>query len=115
MKNKTILTILIILLATITFGCAESSMVDPKHTVEVTLRTVDIGFRDGSYQQVPNVMSWQTVETGTFSNTVDIKFLGQDYYPETQRIHYVTSVDIVEEWIVTLELDDGQYQAIMSS
>jgi len=115
MQNKTILTILIILLATITFGCAESSVFDPKHTVEVTLRTVDIGFRDGSYQQVPNVMSWQTIETGTFSNTVDMKIIDQNYYAQTRRIHYVTSIDIIEERIITLELDDGQYQSIMSS
>lgn len=115
MKNRIMLMIFIILLATITLGCVESSMLAPKQTVDVTLRTVDIGFRDGSYQQVPNVMSWQTVETGTFSDTVDMKFFGQNYYPETRRIHYVTSIDILQERIVTLELDDRQYQAIMSS
>ena len=114
MQNKTILTILIILLAAITFGCAESSVVNPKHTVEVTLRNVDIGFRDGSYQQVTNVMSWQTVEIGTFSNTVDMKIIDQNYYAQTRRIHYVTSIDIIKEWRVTLELDDGQYQSIMN-
>ena len=114
-KNRIMLMILIILLATITLGCIESSMVAPKHTVDVRLYSVDIEFRDGSYQQVANVMSYETVERGTFSHTVDMKIIDQNYYAQTRRIHYVTSIDIIEERIITLELDDGQYQSIMSS
>ena len=120
MKNIMMLIIFITLLSTITFGCVESSTTDstiftPKNRVDVTLRTVDIGFRDGSYQQVTNVMSWQTVEQGTFSHTVDMKIINQNYYAETIRIHYVTSIDIMEERTITLELDDRQYQSIMNS
>ena len=115
MKNKMMLIIFIILLGTITFGCVESSTFAPKNRVDVTLYTVDIEFRDGSYQQVANVMSYEIAERGTFSHTVDMKIINQNYYAETRRIHYVTSIDIIEERIVTLELDDGQYQSIMSS
>ena len=114
MEKRTILVILIIFFVAITFGCTESAFTS-KHTVEVTLRTVDIGFRDGSYQQVNNVMGWETVEIGTFSDTVDMKILNQDYYVQTRRIHYVTSIDIIKEWRVTLELDEGQYQSVMNA
>jgi len=114
-KNRIMLTIFMIILGTITFGCIESSTFAPKNMVDVTLHTVDIGFRDGSYQQVTNVMSYEIVEEGTFSHTVDMEILNQNYYAETRRIHYVTSIDIIKEWTVTLELDDGQYQSILSS
>ena len=115
MKNKMTVIIFIILLSTITFGCVESSTLTPKNRVEVTLYTVDVEFRDGSYQQVANVMSYNVVEKGTFSHTVDMKIINQNYYATINRIHYVTSVDIIEERTVTLDLDDGQYQSIMNS
>lgn len=68
----------------------------------------------GAYQQAANVIIYEMAERGTFSHTVDMKIINQNYYAETRRIHYVTSIDIIEERTVTLELDDGQYQSIMS-
>jgi len=115
MKNRIMLIIFIILLATITFGCTESSTYTPKNRVDVTLYTVDIEFRDGSYQQVANVMSYEIAERGTFSHTVDMKIINQNYYAQTRRIHYVTSIDIIDQETITLELNDGQYQSIMKS
>ena len=102
------LIIFIILLSTITLGC-----VDPKHRVDVTLYTVDIEFKDGSHQQVANVMSYELLTKGIFSHTIGMEIIKQNYYAETRRIHYVTSIDIIEERIVSLELDNGQYQSIM--
>lgn len=111
--ERTSIAILIVVLGVITLGCLDNSVFTSKHKVDVTLREVDIGFRDGSYQQVSNVMSWEVVEKGPLSNTVELRFLTQNYYQESRRIHYVTSIDIISERTVTLDLDDGQYRSVM--
>ncbi|MEA1944182.1 MAG: hypothetical protein U9N07_02415 [Euryarchaeota archaeon] len=56
-------------------------------------KTVDVGFRDGSYQQYKHVESWNVVEKGVLSDTVDLHFTDG----RTLRLHYVTSIDIIEQ------------------
>lgn len=59
---------------------------------ELTGYTIDVGFRDGNYKQYDYVKDWIVVEEGIISDTVDLHFTNGN----TIRLHYVTSVEIIE-------------------
>ena len=106
MKVKQIfgVCVCIVLIYILVGGCIEGY-----NEVDVTLRTIDIGYRDGSYQQVNNVVSYKPVESGIVSDTVDIEIMYPDYHIETKRIHYVTSIEIIDSRVTRCILTDEEY------
>jgi hypothetical protein len=54
--------------------------------------SVDVGFLNLHHQQYDGVVSWNVVEVGLLSNTVDLYF----WDGTVTRLHYVTSVTIIK-------------------
>jgi len=54
--------------------------------------SVDVAFLDFHHEQYNGVTSWEVVEQGLLSNTVDLHF----WDGTTTRLHYVTSVEVID-------------------
>ena len=80
--KRTLIILIIIFLIMFGIGCTE-----------LTGYTIDVGFRDGNYKQYDYVKDWIVVEEGIISDTVDLHFTNGN----TIRLHYVTSVEIIEQ------------------
>lgn len=83
MNTKSTIVLILIITSAALSGCVSDN--------EITGYTVDVGFRDGSYQQYNNVVSYDIVHEGYLSDTVDLQLS----YGSTTRLHYVTSIDRV--------------------
>jgi hypothetical protein len=55
--------------------------------------SVDVTFRDLHHEQYDGVVSWQVVERGLISDTVDLHF----WDGRVVRLHYVTSVEVIQK------------------
>ena len=97
-----------IITATTYSGCVDISILEPVHTT-FPLYSIDVGYNDGSYQQISNVVGWKEVNEGEYPYTMDIKIFEDDYYAKTTRIHYVTSVTKIEEYEIEVVLTEDQY------
>ena len=78
--NK-VLGIVLVLNIALSMGCIGN---------EVTGYTVDVGFRDGSHETYRNIVDYETVSSGIFSDTVNL----YTAYGTTITLHYVTSIDV---------------------
>ena len=75
-----ILIVFALLMSVIGSGC-----VDTGHSV-------DVGFLYFHHEQYDHVESWDIVEAGILSYTVDLHFVDGS----VRRLHYVTSIDIID-------------------
>jgi len=86
-NNKVVFGIAIIsllLLSVIGVSCSEVS--------KVVGHSVDVGFLDLHHEQYNGVTSWEVVEEGLLSNTVDLHF----WDGTVTRLHYVVSVEVIK-------------------
>ena len=75
-----ILIVFALLMSVIGSGC-----IDTGHSV-------DVGFLVLHHEQYDHVESWEIVEEGILSYTVDLHFVDG----RVRRLHYVTSIDIID-------------------